>query len=191
MVVDELVKRLQAGSPRDRFKSQVWESRHNGERIALVKPQTYMNLSGVSVQQVRSWYKLDNDQILIIYDDVDLEFGILRLKTDGSAGGHNGLSSIIQSLGSSQIPRLRIGIGRGRSATTAHVLSGFTGSEETQLPGLVKKAADAAMLWMREGPTIAMNQVNQRPVRSGERKSSTAELEAKRAPDDDGDQGTA
>jgi PTH1 family peptidyl-tRNA hydrolase len=191
MVVDELIKRLQAGSPRDRFKSQVWEARHNDERIALVKPQTYMNLSGISVQQVRSWYKLDNDQILVIYDDVDLEFGILRLKTDGSAGGHNGLSSIIQALGTSQIPRLRIGIGRGRSATTAHVLSGFTGAEEAELSGLVKKAADAAMLWMREGPTIAMNQVNQRPVQSGARKSSTAELEAKRAPDDDRDQETA
>jgi PTH1 family peptidyl-tRNA hydrolase len=191
MVVDELVKRLQAGMPRDRFKAQVWEARHNDDRVVLVKPQTYMNLSGVSVQQVRNWFKLDDDQILVIYDDVDLEFGALRLKTEGSAGGHNGLSSIIQSLGTSQIPRLRIGIGRGRSATTAHVLSGFSGAEEAELAGLVKKAADAAMLWMQEGPIIAMNQVNQRPLRSGARKSSTAELEAKQAPDGDREQETA
>ena len=163
MVIDELVRQLQAGTPRDRFKAQIWETLANEQRLALVKPQTYMNLSGVSVQQVKNWYKLRNDEMLVIYDDVDLEFGSLRLKMDGSAGGHNGLSSIIQSLGAGDVPRLRIGIGRGRAATTSHVLAGFSGSDADQLAGTIQSAASAAMLWRREGPVTAMNLVNQRP----------------------------
>lgn len=163
MVVDELLRQLPSGDPRERFKSQVWETRLNDDRVALVKPQTYMNLSGAAVRQVGNWYKLQHDEMLVIYDDVDLEFGALRMKMDGSAGGHNGLTSIIGSLGTNEIPRLRIGIGRGRSATTAHVLSGFSAIEESQLDEIVLKAANAAMLWMREGPVMAMNFVNQRP----------------------------
>jgi PTH1 family peptidyl-tRNA hydrolase len=163
MVIDNLVRQLQAGAHRDRFKAHIWETRCNVERVVLVKPQTYMNLSGISVQQVKNWYKLANEEMLVIYDDVDLDYGTLRLRTEGSAGGHNGLSSVIQSLGSNQIPRLRIGIGRSRGATTAHVLSGFSSDEESQLAEIVQRAASAAMLWMKDGPIVAMNQVNQRP----------------------------
>ncbi|CAN5842614.1 aminoacyl-tRNA hydrolase [soil metagenome] len=177
MVVDELVRQLQAGMPRDRFRAQVWETRANDERIALIKPQTYMNLSGASVQQVRNWYKLSTDEMLVVYDDVDLDFGVLRMKMDGGAGGHNGLASIIDSLGAGDVPRLRIGIGRGRTATTAHVLSGFSGPEEAQLAGVIKNASHAAMLWLQEGPVSAMNHVNQRPKPPKSAKTSPGDHE--------------
>jgi peptidyl-tRNA hydrolase, PTH1 family len=161
-VVDEIVQRLDAGAPRDRFRSFVWETRLGRSRVILVKPQTYMNLSGTAVQQVVNWYKADQANLIVAYDDVDLDFGTLRLRERGSAGGHNGLRSIVETLGTTDVPRLRIGIGRGSHATAAHVLSGFSTAESRELPAIIERAADGLMIWLEEGPIAAMNKLNPR-----------------------------
>ncbi|MDQ4045623.1 MAG: aminoacyl-tRNA hydrolase [Chloroflexota bacterium] len=162
MVVEELARRSDGGSSRKRFRSQVLDGRLPSGRCILVQPQTYMNESGHAVREVRNWYRADPEKILIVVDDLDLPFGQLRLRQRGSAGGHNGLKSIIEQLGTQEFPRLRIGIGRGPNQAKAHVLSNFAPSEQQHVPQVVDAAADAVELWMREGITTAMNEVNGR-----------------------------
>ncbi len=160
MVVDKLASEFGAGTPKARFKSLVTEVTIGSEKVVLLKPQTYMNLSGDAVRLMGSWYKLYADEILIVLDELDLPFGTLRLRERGSAGGHNGLSSVIQQLGTNEFPRLRVGIGRGRSSATAQVLSKFSSDEQRELPFVIADAADAATLWVREGAVTAMNKIN-------------------------------
>ena len=160
MVVDELARRGGDSSARKRFRSEMVDTRLPAGKTILVKPQTFMNESGHAVREVLNWYRADPDQILIVVDDLDLPFGQLRLRSSGSAGGHNGLKSIIEQTGTREFPRLRLGIGRGPNQAKAHVLSHFAPSEQQHLPRLVDAAADAAELWMREGAIQAMNEVN-------------------------------
>lgn len=160
MVVDKLASEFGAGTPKARFKSLVTEVTIGSEKVVLLKPQTYMNLSGDAVRLMGSWYKLYADEILIVLDELDLPFGTLRLRERGSAGGHNGLSSVIQQLGTNEFPRLRVGIGRGRSSATAQVLSKFSSDEQQELSFVVADAAEAATLWVREGAVTAMNKIN-------------------------------
>jgi len=160
MVVDQLARQLGAPAPKTRFKSLVTEVSIGTDKVVLLRPQTFMNLSGDAVRLMGAWYKLYADEILIVLDDLDLPFGALRLRERGSAGGHNGLSSVIQQLGTNASPRLRIGIGRGKSPAVAQVLSRFAPEEQAALPGLVESAADACTLWVREGAVAAMNAIN-------------------------------
>jgi len=164
MVLKELARRNSAKSERSRFRAELTEYFMNGEKIVLVAPQTYMNLSGVAVNQVVNWYRLPIEHMLVVYDEIDLPLGQLRMRETGSAGGHNGLKSIIQELGSDKITRLRVGIGRGPGTAVAHVLSRFNPTEQQAVPDLITRAADAAELWIREGSIAAMNAVNQRPA---------------------------
>ena len=163
MVINELARRSGAEGAKKRFRSEIAEGRLHGEKIVLVAPLTYMNLSGHAVREVVSWYHVSREDVLVVFDDMDLPFGQLRLRQSGSAGGHNGLKSIVEQLGGTDIPRLRVGIGRGRSSSTSHVLSKFSPEEEKALPELIAKVADAVELWMIEGVDTAMNAVNQRP----------------------------
>jgi len=165
MVVNELARRSSAEGAKKRFRSEIAEGRLHGEKIVLVAPQTYMNLSGHAVREAINWYHVTHEDLLIVFDDMDLPFGQLRLRDKGSAGGHNGLKSIIEQLGDTDVPRLRVGIGRGRSSATSHVLSRFSPDEEKALPDLIAKVADAVELWMTQGVAAAMNEVNQRPKR--------------------------
>lgn len=160
MVVDRLAQLHSAPAAKSRFKSLVTEITIGAEKVVLLKPQTYMNLSGDAVRLMGSWYKLYADEILIVLDELDLPFGSLRLRERGSAGGHNGLSSVIQQLGTNEFPRLRVGIGRGRSSATAQVLSKFSNDEQQELPFVVGDAADACELWINEGAIAVMNKVN-------------------------------
>jgi PTH1 family peptidyl-tRNA hydrolase len=160
MVVDRLAHLHSAAAPKTRFKSLVTEVTIGTEKVVLLKPQTFMNLSGDAVRLMGSWYKLYADEILIVLDELDLPFGTLRLRERGSAGGHNGLSSVIQQLGTNEFPRLRVGIGRGRSAATAHVLSKFSEMETRELPDVIDRAVDACTIWVNEGAVVAMNKVN-------------------------------
>jgi peptidyl-tRNA hydrolase, PTH1 family len=163
MVVNELARRSGADGVKKRFRSEIAEGRLHDEKLVLVAPQTYMNLSGHAVREAVNWYHVSHEDVLIVFDDMDLPFGQLRLRKGGSAGGHNGLKSIIEQLGGTDIPRLRVGIGRSRSSATSHVLSRFSPEEEKALPELIGKVADAVELWMTGGITVAMNAVNQRP----------------------------
>jgi len=162
LVVEHLADRLQAGGARQRFQSIIAEGINDGEKIVFVKPQTYMNLSGHAVREIVSWYRASPSDLLVLLDDLDLGFGTIRLRGNGSAGGHNGLFSVIEQLGASEVPRLRIGIGRGHSVARTQVLSRFTEDEQRELPLLVASASDCAVRWMTDGLISAMNQCNRR-----------------------------
>lgn len=160
MVVDRLARLYQAPAAKNRFKSLVTEIAIGAERVVLLEPQTYMNASGDAVRLMGAWYKLYADELLIVLDDLDLPFGTIRLRERGSAGGHNGLASIIQQVGTNEIPRLRIGIGRGNGPATAQVLSRFSDDERSELPAIIDRAVEACAVWVQEGSIVAMNRVN-------------------------------
>lgn len=161
LVVDELARRHHAPTSRQRFKSEIAEVRIGGDRVVLAMPQTYMNESGLALREISRWYKATPNDILIVVDDLDQPYGQIRLRPQGSAGGHNGLKSIFQHMGTEQIPRLRVGIGRGRSGQTiAHVLSRFSEEEQKELPDILDRAADSVDLWLAHGIIEAMNRVN-------------------------------
>jgi PTH1 family peptidyl-tRNA hydrolase len=178
MVINELARRAAANGGRKRFRAEIAEGHLHGEKVIFVAPRTYMNLSGHSVREAVNWYNVLHDDLLIVLDDMDLLFGQLRLRGSGSAGGHNGLKSIIEQLGGTDIPRLRVGIGRGRSSSTSHVLSKFSADEEKELPEVIRKAADAVELWMSEGIADAMNSVNQRPKKASENIPTSTEAKS-------------
>lgn len=166
MVIDRLGQDIN-GTSRERFQGQLLETVRNDETLVLLKPLTYMNSSGQSVAQVARWYKILPERILIVYDELDLPFGTIRIRPKGSAGGHNGLASVIKELGTSEIPRLRIGIGRPtRGTTVAYVLSRFFEEERKAVPAIIDLAAEAALTWLDEGIEAAMNRYNRQPATS-------------------------
>lgn len=134
----------------------------NGNNAVVIKPETYMNLSGESVQSARHFYKLPLEELLVISDDVALPFGELRLRAAGSSGGHNGLKSIEYSLQSQSWARLRVGVGAPpqRQPLEDYVLEPFNALESSSLPDVIKKAVDAIELWAQMGVSKAMTQVN-------------------------------
>ncbi len=140
----------------------------NGERRVIVaKPQTYMNESGRAVGALLRFYKIPVERLLVIFDDLDLPFGAIRLRADGGAGGHNGMRSIIQHLGGNQFARLRMGIGRppGRMDPAAFVLQDFNRDEVAELDSLLDRAGQAIDTFLTAGITAAMNQFNTNPPR--------------------------
>lgn len=142
-----------------------------GQRIVLAKPFTYMNDSGQTVAALARWHKIDPaSELLVIYDDLDLPFGAIRMRANGSAGGQNGMKSIIQLLGTQTFPRLRVGIGRpadGR-APRDYVLNNWDREQAAQLPDLYGRVADAVESFLRDGLTLAMTRFNapERPAKS-------------------------
>ena len=132
------------------------------EKIVLVKPQTFMNASGEATAALASWHKITPGDIIVVTDDLDLPFGRLRLRLKGSAGGHNGLRSIIERLGTEEFARLRIGIGRppGHKAGRDYVLDRFSTEEAAELPFVLAEAADALGLALEAGFAAAMNRYN-------------------------------
>jgi peptidyl-tRNA hydrolase, PTH1 family len=163
MVVDVLARRLAAGERRNRFRSDLVEGFDGGEKVVLLKPRTYMNLSGSAVREAVNWYKTPPDDLLVVVDDIDLPFGSIRLRARGGSGGHNGLKSIIAELGLETFSRLRIGIGRGPGLATRQVLTRFTSDQERVLPDVLGAAADCVLEWERNGIISAMNRCNRAP----------------------------
>ena len=135
-----------------------------GGGMLLAEPTTFMNLSGWAVRELASFHKLAPPDLLIVYDDADLPLGRLRLRARGSAGGHNGLRSIIQELGTIEFPRLRVGVGRQGGELKSHVLGRFDADERPQIDAAVKRAADAAEVFVKENILAAMNQFNAAPA---------------------------
>ncbi|HUG16024.1 MAG TPA: aminoacyl-tRNA hydrolase [Thermomicrobiales bacterium] len=161
--IDRVYARLPRGSSRRRFQAEYVETTHAGRRILLVKPETFMNDSGIALGQIARWHNVPPDNILLVYDELDLPLGTIRLRPGGSAGGHNGVASIISHLRTHEIPRLRIGIGRPQSgATISYVLANFSEPERRQLPDVLERAADAALAWIEKGTILAMNEHNRR-----------------------------
>lgn len=135
-----------------------------GQDVLLVMPMTYMNLSGKAVAPLVRTYGVTPADLLVVYDDLDLPFGVLRMRPKGGAGGHKGVASVIDHLGTSEFPRLRVGIGRppGRMDPAEYVLSPFTEEEEEVMQRVREEAADAVEMWVRWGAEKAMSWVNAR-----------------------------
>jgi len=165
MAVERLYEILPSGTSRSRFQAEMIETRDGERRVVLAKPQTFMNESGIAVSQVARWYKVPRDRLLVIYDELDLPFGTIRMRANGSAGGHNGVQSVIDHLHTQDFARLRIGISRPKAGSTVpYVLAQFSSDEQRTLPEIIDRAASAALLWLREGATVAMNEYNRRPA---------------------------
>jgi PTH1 family peptidyl-tRNA hydrolase len=164
-VVDRLAERWSIDVTRHhpKFDALFGDGMAAGQRVLLLKPLTFMNLSGRSVAAVVRFYKLERADLLVAYDDLDLPPGKLRLRAEGSAGGHNGMRDIVRQLGGMDFPRLRVGIGKvHRAATVGHVLSGFAPDERRVMDEAVVAAADAIEVWLRQGIVAAMNEFNRR-----------------------------
>jgi peptidyl-tRNA hydrolase, PTH1 family len=161
MVLDELARR-QGGSWRSKFSGQLSETRLDGARLALIKPETYMNESGKSIAAAARFFKAPVDAVLVVHDDVDLEEGRLQAKLGGGLAGHNGLRSIVQALGSQEFLRLRIGVGRpgrgDRRSVADYVLAPF--EPETDVDALVERSADAVETIVRDGLKAAQQRYN-------------------------------
>ena len=163
-VAEELAHRYRVTlKSRTSWKARVAKIADIGDGVLLAEPTTFMNLSGWAVREIASFYQLATSDLLIVYDDADLSLGRLRLRANGSAGGHNGLKSIIQELGTNEFPRLRIGVGRQAGGLKNHVLGRFDSDEKPQIDEAVKRAADAAEVFARENIITAMNQYNAAP----------------------------
>ena len=149
IAVDHIAESLGLTFNQTKFKSLYAEGRIGTEKIILIKPQTFMNLSGESVQPWMDYYNLTGDDIVIIYDDMDLPVGKIRLRMQGSSGGHNGMKSIIQLLGTKEFNRIRVGVGRPfpRQTVIAHVLSQFPKEEIDDMRAAVQQIEDAVKHW--------------------------------------------
>lgn len=161
--VNELARRHGLQFSEKIAKSRVALGTIAGQRVALAKPFTYMNVIGQAAVGLCQWYKVPAEQnLLVIYDDLDLPFGVLRLRERGSAGTHNGMKSMVGQLGTQIFPRIRVGIGQGPPGRDAagYVLGRFSRDEEPALPDIHARVADAVELVLREGFTKAMNLYN-------------------------------
>ena len=167
MVLDRLAARLETSFSRVKMNALTTAVRHGDERLILIKPQTYMNLSGQAVSSFIRFYKLPREHVLVVYDDVDLPFETLRLKPDGGDAGQKGVRSIIQQLGTQEFPRLRVGIGRppGRTPVSSYVLQDFSGLDKEMLPFVLDQAVSAALHFVDHGLESAMTLYNQQPTR--------------------------
>ncbi|TPW34041.1 aminoacyl-tRNA hydrolase [Oecophyllibacter saccharovorans] len=161
MTVDAIAERHGFTPWRKRFRGEVAEGRIGRQKILLLKPQTYMNLSGESVQQVAHFYKIPPEAMTVFHDELDLEFGRLRLKRGGGAAGHNGLRSMDRCLGTVDYWRVRMGIGHpgARERVTGHVLGDFAQAEKPLLQAWLENVAEAAVLLADESPEAYMTRV--------------------------------
>lgn len=161
LTLDVLANKFNCSFERENFKGKIAETRYNGEKIILLKPQTFMNLSGEAVVEILNFYKAEMEDVLIIYDDMDLPNGALKFKTSGSGGGHNGMNNIISLTGTNKIPRLKIGIDRPFFNNSAdYVLQMLNGETLAEMVGNCKKAADGVICWIEEGISKASNEFN-------------------------------
>ncbi|HML20065.1 MAG TPA: aminoacyl-tRNA hydrolase [Aggregatilinea sp.] len=151
-----------AFEPKKRSHAKIADGTIAGRRVLLAKPQTYMNLSGSAAQGLMAFYKIPPSRLLVIFDDLDLPFGTLRIRHKGGAGGHRGLTDIIQRLGTQDFPRIRFGIGRppNRMDPAAYVLRPFDGEETATLQLAIARVNEAVETWLVSGLDAAMNHFN-------------------------------
>ena len=168
ITIDRLASKHDIKVDKIKFKALVGDGRIAGQKVLLVKPQTYMNLSGESVREVANFYKVEPDEIIVIYDDLDLPLGNLRIRKSGSAGTHNGMKSVVYQLKSDQFPRVRIGIGQNVDKDIIDfVIGGFRKEEVPILEDTVDKAVMAIESMIGETVDIAMNKYNSKKTEGG------------------------
>lgn len=161
-VLDALARQCAAAPWREKHQGLIAEASHRGERLLFIKPQTFMNLSGACVAPAVRNKAQSPDEILVVVDEVNLPLGRIRLRAGGSAGGHNGLKSLIERLGTKEFHRMRMGVGddRAKHDLSDHVLTRFRPDEKPVVSDMVDRACDAALVWLTEGIEIAMNRFN-------------------------------
>jgi peptidyl-tRNA hydrolase, PTH1 family len=164
MLVEQLATRHQAGwTEEKRFKARVAKFRSADGQAILVQPQTYMNLSGEAVRPLADFYRIKPESVLVVVDDADLALGQIRMRPSGSSGGHHGLDSVEQQLGTRDYPRIRLGIGRkgdGRRDIAGYVLQPFEAVDETLLERVLDQARRQSECWLEQGIARAMNEFN-------------------------------
>ena len=157
MVIDELARRY--GVTSWKKKDSAEQALDSVRRVAFVKPLSYMNMSGTPVRLISSWYRTAPEDVFVVVDDMDLPFGKLRLRPFGGHGGHNGLRSVIATIGD-EFPRLRVGVGRPQDDSIDHVLGAFDSAERRDLPTVIAAAANSVDRWLEEGLDAAMRFAN-------------------------------
>lgn len=159
-VIDNISKEYNIEINRQKFKGMCGEGFINGEKVILLKPTTYMNLSGESIREAIDFYKLSNEDILVIYDDISLDVGRLRIRDKGSAGGHNGIKSIIAHLGTDIFPRIKVGVGQPNVDLVHYVLGKFSKEEMEVLSESIDASTKAAVEILSNDVKTAMNKFN-------------------------------
>ena len=165
-VVDRLAAEFAIDITREKFSVVFGRGRIEGLDVVLAKPMAFMNRSGPPVHSFAEFFRISLQEVLVIHDDIDLEYGRLKIKEKGGHGGHNGVRSMINAFGGGDFTRLRVGIGRsGTGAQVAdYVLDQFTREEAAELPGIIERARDAVVTILCQGTKIGMNQFNIKPV---------------------------
>lgn len=158
--IDYLADKYNIDINRVKFKGICGEGIINGNKVILLKPTTYMNLSGESIREFINFYKLDNEKIVVLYDDISMPVGKIRIRPKGSAGGHNGVKSIIQNLGSEIFPRIKIGVGQPEYDLVSHVLGKFEASDREILSKVLPVVAEAVDCIIKDDIKEAMNKFN-------------------------------
>jgi PTH1 family peptidyl-tRNA hydrolase len=197
MVVDELAKRAGATSFRQKFGGEVASCQLGAQSVLLLKPMEFMNLSGYAVQRASAFHKVEPKSIIVVHDEIDLDFGRLRLKSGGGHGGHNGLRSIIEQLGSKDFLRTRVGVGKpGKGVTAAGgpskaaggdrrvagwVLSDFPKAQDSEVEELIERSADATTAIIESGIRAAMNKFNSDPKKHNKKNDKSSVKEAETA----------
>lgn len=160
--INKLAKKYNIEINKNKFQGLYETATIEGQKVVLIKPQTYMNLSGNCVKEFVDFYKVDSDNVLVIYDDMDIEPGTIKIRKKGSAGGHNGMKSIIQMLRTEEFPRIRIGIGRPEhnGDEINYVIGAIPDEEIPKLDEGTEKAKEAVIEILRNGIDSAMNKFN-------------------------------
>ena len=162
MVADRIVSGCGATYTRSRYNAEFVKTVLDGKKVFIVKPCSYMNRSGHPIASLAAYFKIQSTNIIVIHDDLDLPFGRIRVSKDRGHGGHNGIRSIIESLGTRNFTRIRVGVGHpgDSSNVTGHVLGDFSKSEAEKLDEIIDRCADACVDIMKSGPAAAMNTYN-------------------------------
>ena len=166
MTLDALADKYNIDVREKAFKGLIGKGMIEGNKVILVKPQTYMNLSGECIRQVMDYYKVDPSEFIVIYDDISLVPGGIRIRKKGSAGGHNGIKNIIAHLGTQEFPRVRIGVGEkpARMDLADYVLGHFDREEQALMKQVSEEVCEAVQMILEKGPDAAMNVYNGRKV---------------------------
>ncbi|MFA9397931.1 MAG: aminoacyl-tRNA hydrolase [Clostridiaceae bacterium] len=159
-VIDLLSKEYNIKINRQKFKGEIGDGEIEGEKVILLKPLTYMNLSGESVREAASFYKIDPENIIVISDDISLNLGKIRIRQKGSAGGHNGLKNIILNISSQEFPRIKIGVGQDDTDLKSYVLGKFSKQDKEVIEEVYGVAIKAIVVIIKEGCMEAMNKYN-------------------------------
>lgn len=158
--IDYISKKYNIDVNRTKFKGVFGEGFINGSKVVLLKPTTYMNLSGESIREAINFYKLEKEEVIVIYDDISLEVGKLRIREKGSAGGHNGIKSIIANMNTDIFPRIKIGVGQPKGDLVSHVLGKFSKEEVQDLNEVIEASSKAVEIIIKDGTKESMNELN-------------------------------